>query len=230
MKFSVIYQPTSLFSLKDSNFTNSGAKSLFLPSPYSIKMALFNQAITNDGIEIFDQRESVELGFIRDANISYNVKGSFCVNNTFVTIQSMRDNKYRGKPSFREYIFLSGNMEIIFDIEDETVKNYLKKYLHKINYFGKRGSFFQFVKYCDNPNDSNVNLFDATMFNAGIIQEYDDMSTEANFENINNYASKTAKRDKKILVIPVSNVGSSKSFSHYRVNETVSTGQSKETT
>jgi hypothetical protein len=222
MKFSVIYQPTSLFSLKDSNFTNSGAKSLLLPSPYSIKMALFNQVITIDGVEVFENANSVELSYIRDANIFYSVKGSFCVNNTFVTIQSMRDGKYRGKPSFREYIYLSNKLELIFDVKNETIKNYLKKYLHKINYFGKRGSFFQFSKYSDNPSESNVSVFNASNISFGIIQEYDDMSPNAKFENINNYDSIKAKRVKKLFVIPVSNVSSSKSFSHYRVNETAS--------
>ncbi len=217
MKFSVIYKPTNLFSLKDSNFTNSGAKSLFLPSPYSIKMAIFNQAITIDGIEIFEKRKSIELGYIRDTSIFYYVEGSFCVNNTFVTIQSMRDGKFRGKPSFREYIYLNGNIELIFEVENTGSKNFLKKYLHKINYFGKRGSFFQFIEYSDNPNKPNVNDFDVSNISAGVIQEYDDMSPKAKFENINNYNSKTAKRDKKLLVIPVSNISSSKSFTHYRV-------------
>lgn len=217
MKFSVIYKPTNLFSLKDSNFTNSGSKSLFLPSPYSIKMALFNQAITIDGTEIFEQKQSVELGFIRDASISYHVEGSFCVNNTFITIQSMRDGKFRGKPSFREYIYLNGNIELIFEVENKDAKNFLKKYLHKINYFGKRGCFFQFTEYSDNPNKSNVNDFNVSNISAGIIQEYDDMSPKAQFENINNYSLNTAKRDKKLLIIPVSNISSSKSFSHYRV-------------
>lgn len=215
MKFSVIYKPTNLFSLKDSNFTNSGAKSLFLPSPYSIKMAIFNQAITNDGVEIFEQKKNVETGFIRDAKISYHIEGSFCVNNTFVTIQAMRDGKYRGKPSFREYIYLSNNLELILNVEDEATKNFLKKYLHKINYFGKRGCFFQFVKYNDNPNEPNVNIFDPSNFSEGIIQEYDDMLPSVKFENINNYDSKAAKREKKLLVIPVFNKSSSKSFTHY---------------
>jgi len=49
MQFSVKYMPTALFSLKDSNATNSGAKALFLPSPYAIKMAILNQAITVGG-------------------------------------------------------------------------------------------------------------------------------------------------------------------------------------
>lgn len=79
MKFSVKYIPTSLFSLKDSNSTNSGAKSLFLPSPYTVKMAILNQAITIGGeLELLQKKNSKEFGYIRDAKIGiYIEEGSF---------------------------------------------------------------------------------------------------------------------------------------------------------
>ena len=216
MKFSVIYQPTNLFSLKESNSTNSGAKSLLIPSPYSIKMALFNQAITIDGKETFVERESKEFAFIKDSKIEYRVSGSFCVNNCFVTIQSLRDGAYRGKPSFREYIYLSDNIEIIFDVKSVEARQYLQKYLHRINYFGKRGCFFQFVEYRDNPGEPNVKEFDVSDFSPGILQEFDDVSPKANFKNVDNFDVTSAKRDKKILVIPVRNMNSSKSYTHFR--------------
>lgn len=216
MKFSVIYQPTNLFSLKESNSTNSGAKSLLIPSPYSIKMALFNQAITTDGKEIFEETNSKEFRFIRDARIEYRVSGSFCVNNCFVTIQSLRDGRFRGKPSFRQYIYLSDNIEIIFHVLNEDAKQYLQKYLHRINYFGKRGCFFQFVGYRDEPGEPNVKQFDVPNLTPGILQEFDDISPKAVFKNVDNFDSANAKRDKKILVIPVKLVNSSKSYSHYR--------------
>lgn len=217
MKFSVIYQPTNLFSLKDSNSTNSGAKSLLIPSPYSIKMALFNQAISIHGKENFEEKKSKEFDFIKNALIEYRVAGSFCVNNCFVTIQSLRDGKYRGKPSFREYIFLSDRIEIIFKVKNEEAKQYLKKYLHRINYFGKRGCFFQFVDYPEKPGEPNVKEFDASNFSYGILQEFDDISPKANFDNVDNFDSASAKRDKKILVIPVRNLNSSKSYTHYKI-------------
>jgi len=216
MKFSVIYQPTNLFSLKESNSTNSGAKSLLIPSPYSIKMALFNQAITIDGKETFAERESKEFAFIKDSKIEYRVSGSFCVNNCFVTIRSLRDGAFRGKPSFREYIYLSDNIEIIFDVKSVEAKQYLQKYLHRINYFGKRGCFFQFVEYRDNPSEPNVKEFNVSDFSPGILQEFDDVSPKANFKNVDNFDAASAKRDKKILVIPVRNVNSSKSYTHFR--------------
>ncbi len=217
MKFSAIYQPTNLFSLKESNSTNSGAKSLLIPSPYSIKMALFNQAITIDGPEVFkDEKKSKEFAFIKDAQITYRLTGSFCVNNCFVTIQSLRDGTYRGKPSFREYIYLSDSIEIIFDVNDDEAKQYLQKYLHRINYFGKRGCFFQFVDYLDNPSEANVKKFESSNFTPGILQEYDDISVKAQFKNVDNYDSAGAKRDKQIFVIPVENINSSKSYTHFR--------------
>lgn len=217
MRFSVIYQPTNLFSLKDSNSTNSGAKSLLIPSPYSIKMAIFNQAITIEGKEVFSKRRSLELAHIKDAQIFYKISGSFCVNNCFVTIQSLRDGRYRGKPSFREYIYLSDNIEIIFEVKDDDAKQYLQKYLHRINYFGKRGCFFQFVEYRDNPSEPNVKEFDASDFSPGILQEYDDMSIKSQLKNIDNFETGKAMRDKHIFVLPVENVNSSKSYTHYTV-------------
>jgi len=216
MKFSVIYQPTNLFSLKESNSTNSGAKSLLIPSPYSIKMALFNQAITIDGKDIFEEKKSNEFSYIKDATIEYRVSGSFCVNNCFVTIQSLRDGAYRGKPSFREYIYLSNNIEIIFDVKSEETKQYLQRYLHRINYFGKRGCFFQFIGYRDNPGEANVKEFDVKDLIPGILQEYDDISSSGEFKNVDNYDSANSKRDKKIFVIPVKCIGSSKSYTHYK--------------
>jgi hypothetical protein len=216
MRFSVLYKPMNLFSLKDSNSTNSGAKSLLLPSPYAIKMALFNQAITFEGKDIFMVTESKEFSYIKNAKVFYSISGSFCVNNCFVTIQSLRDGSYRGKPSFREYIYLSDIMEIIFEVENEAAKLFLQKYLHRINYFGKRGCFFQFVEYKDNPSEPNVKEFNAANLSFGILQEYDDISEDAEFKNIDNFDSSSAKRSEKILVIPVLNIGSSKSFTHYK--------------
>lgn len=222
MKFSVIYQPTNLFSLKESNSTNSGAKSLLISSPYSIKMALFNQAITIGGRNVFEEKKSKEFTFIKDAKIEYRVLGSFCVNNCFVTIQSLRDGTYRGKPSFREYIYFSDNIEIIFDVKSEEAKQYLQKYLYRINYFGKRGCFFQFVSYRDNPGQPNVREFESSGIAAGIMQEYDDISPKAQFKNIDNFDSASANRVKQILVIPTQTINSSKSYTHYRTILSVS--------
>lgn len=236
MKFSVIYSPVSLFSLKGSNSTNSGAKSLFLPSPYSIKMAILNQAITIGGdLEKLSVKKSQEFAFIRDAEIRYHlfVGSNFCVNNSFVKILKIKEDKRNKKQkesgipfesgfqqtvAFREYIFISHPLEIIFEVKDVDAMKYLKQYLHKINYFGKRGCFFQFLNYSDSPNEANVKLFGAKNSISGIIEEYDDFDSTVVFDNVNNFSEKNTKRKKEILSLPLKNIGSSKSFSNYEVS------------
>ena len=216
MRFSVIYKPTALFSLRDSNATSSGAKSLFLPSPYAIKMAFLSQAISLGG-EDFNKNEK-QFEVIRDAQINYNIRGNFCVNNCFIKIQKQRDNEpFKSTVSFREYLFIDDILEIIFDVSTKEDIEFLKMYLHTINYFGKRGCFFQFVMYKDSPNEPNVREFDSKSILFGILQEYDDFDKKLCFDNVNNFSSSSTKRKKRILVLPLKNISSSKSFSHYKV-------------
>jgi hypothetical protein len=51
------YRPTSLWSLKSSGATSSGAKSLLVPTPYGIKLGLIDAAIqagrVSDGVSLF---------------------------------------------------------------------------------------------------------------------------------------------------------------------------------
>ncbi len=216
MKFSALYKPTTLFSLRDSNSTSSGAKSLFLPSPYSIKMAFISQAISLGGERFYEDKHIFEI--IRDTVISYHITGSFCVNNCFVKIQKQRDNEpFRSTVSFREYIYMDSILEVIFEVKNLDDSAFLQKYLHKINYFGKKGCFFQFLKYSDHPNEPNVREFNVKQISSGILQEYDDFGKNVSFNNINSYSIDKTKRIKTLLVLPISKVHSSKSFTIYRL-------------
>ena len=247
VRFSVKYLPTALFSLKDSNATNSGAKSLFLPSPYSIKMALLNQIITIQGTEVFnlrqmevtkgkkkkgEEKDSELFELIRDAKISYFLpqESRFCVNNTFVKILKIKEDKrskkvkeagevfepgFQETVSFREYIHITNPLEIIFEVSDISHVDFLKNYLHKINYFGKRGCFFQFLEYNDSPPEANVVPFDVKKGLFGILQKYDDFDETVTFEMVNNYSQKPTKRNAVILVLPLALKKTSKFYSSY---------------
>lgn len=224
-KFSAIFKPTTLFSLKDSNSTNSGAKSLFLPSPYAVRMAILNQAITLDGID-FDKngKQNKYFNMVRDVEINYFIKGNFCVNNCFVKIlkpSRSRPGEVQETVSFREYLHINTPLEIIFTVDNEEQKSFLQTYIHKINYFGKRGCFFQFLQYKDQPSKPNVIAFNSKNLLPGILQEYDDFNDKLTFEHVNNYGGKTSvKRKKQLLVLPLFRKTSSKSFTHYKVENT----------
>ncbi|MCH3980459.1 MAG: hypothetical protein LKE41_00800 [Prevotella sp.] len=218
MKFSAFYMPTTLFSLRDSACTASGAKSLFLPSPYAIKMAIINQVLTLEGQDYFNEHND-SFDIIKNLDISYRVCGYFISNNCLIKIQKKRDQNsdFNSTVSYREYIHASEPLEIIFGIDSEDGAVFLKKYLFRINYFGKRGCYFQFLRYSDSPSSPNVLSFDNHKIIPGIIQEYDDINKKMKFENVNSYSKQTVIRDKKLLVIPLIRESFSKSYTKYKV-------------
>lgn len=229
--FSVIYDFTALFSLKDSNSTNSGAKTLFLPQPYTIKMALLNQAISVGGdLDILSEKGSKCFKIIRDAKISYHLPHNicFCVNNMFIKILKQKEdkgnNEKKGKAfedgfqrtvSYREYVHISQPIQIIFEVQDEVSMSYLKKYLHGIPYFGKSGCFIQFLGYNDTPPEPNVTLFDYNTTKKGIIQKFDDFDSSVTFEMVSNLSDKKTKRKQESWLIPVELEESSKAYSKF---------------
>lgn len=227
MIFSAVYRPTALFSLRDSNSTSSGAKSLFLPSPYAIKMALINQAISFGGIN-FDAAPQI-FQAICDLRISYRISGRFCVNNCLIKIQKKRGNDpFKPTVCFREYVYINSDIEIIFETNtlrqenwfetNENTISFFKKYLCTINQFGKRGCFFQFVEFKDNPLPANVVPFDIEKIQyGGLLQEYDDFDDSLTFDNVNNYSESKTKRVKNILFLPMNRKNSSKSYTLYEV-------------
>ncbi len=217
--FSVIYQPVSLFSLKESNSTNSGAKSILLPSPYAIKMALLNQAISLGDLDRMEGNKE-EFKYISNCKIGYYISDNnvFSVNNSFIKIlKPERDAPgFQRTVSFREFIYIKGNIEIIFSDVTEKQVEYLKKLLININYFGKRGCFFQFMNFNFEPNEPNVFKFDVKKLSAGILQEYDDFPSDTKFENVSNFSEKTVKRRKNVMILPLYKAGTSKGFSIYK--------------
>jgi len=185
-------------------------------------MAILNQAITIGGdLPKLEEKKSQEFGFIRDSKISFHIPESncFCVNNSFIKIQEPVREGSGFKPtiSFREYVFISDSIEIIFEVPKAEAKSYLLKYLYKINYFGKRGCFFQFLRFSDNPPEANVKPFDVKNGVAGVLQSYDDFDEKATFDSVNNYSVANSKRKKQILVLPLSIESSSKNFTQFGV-------------
>lgn len=232
MYLKIDYEPTSLFSLKKSEATNSAGKSLFSPSPYSIKMALLNAIITYDSLD--SAKENFNL--IRDLEISYRLPNNIVVNNCFIKIMKDNDkaapeekllNPFKTTVAFREYVYLGGI--ISFAVESNTnteqQQNYefLQKWFMHINYFGKKGCFFQFVNSeiitdLDKSHYSSI-LIDS--LRSGLVYQMDDMSDKNDFEDISSYSKKKPKRDKKLFVLPYKLVESNKNYSYYKVYETL---------
>ncbi|MBD0402739.1 hypothetical protein [Flammeovirga sp. EKP202] len=219
-KFSAKFLPTALFSLKNSNATNSGAKSLLLPSPYSIKMAILNQAIlVGNDLEVLEQKKSTVFDYIKQAKITYHIESGSCfsVNNSFLKIHkpARSGGGFQQTVAYREYVHISNPIELIFEVTSEEAETYLKEYIFRINYFGKKGCFFQFLEYSNSPQEANVKPFDINEAPVGILQEYDDFDPSVSFEQVNSYSSKKTKRKKEVLVLPLKSTHTSKGYTVY---------------
>ena len=228
MWWEVRYEPTSMFSLKISEATNAAGKSLFFPSPYSIKMALINAICTYDSIDSAIQK----FDLIKKLMFEYYLPDYLVINNCFLRIlQSPHSETLKKFPhlpfistvAFREYIYFSGEIKLAFtskiNFENEDL-SFLKKYFAKINYFGKRGCFFQFKDFSDMPIenlDKNYSrlLSDKEYFQDSrpkILCKIDDFGEKSTFFKVSNYSNEKTDRVSKILCLPFKVIRANKNF------------------
>ncbi len=86
MWVTAVYHQVSLFSLKPPDATSTGGKSLLVPTPSSIKMALLDAAIRTTGV----QGGARIFPLLRDMAIALSPPPYIMVNNCFVRIQKPR--------------------------------------------------------------------------------------------------------------------------------------------
>jgi hypothetical protein len=222
MWLEIVYRPTALFSLKQSKATSSGAKSLLTPSPFVVKMALLNVIITYDSLQLAKDK----FNLVRNLDMRFSPPDKLVVNNCFLKIQKEKRieskiNEYdtfQSTVAFREYVYFNGNIKIAINLnnlENDQVK-FLKKWFMHINYFGKKGCFFQFIKFIESKTigEEYTNLLDDRFSNLspGLITEMDDFGENATFDNVNTYSSAKTKRKRKFYVLPVKMERANKNF------------------
>ena len=194
----VRYQPTALFSLRYSTATTTGAKSLLVPSPYTVKMALLAAAIRWKGVEEAKQ----VFPAIRDLSpVRVRPSKHAVVNRCFLKYQKLSEDKtskskraadyeapvgFQSTVGFREYVYLEGSLDVAFPVKDEAQSRDLLQLLVRINYFGKRGSFVQYAGFeyvSVLPPLFTMNLADSNG-QSGILQPLDDMASTLTFEQV----------------------------------------------
>jgi hypothetical protein len=146
------YLPVGLFSLKMSRATSTAGKTLLVPTPYAIKMACVDVALRHALTDHADW-------LIRDlakATIRIGVPQHACVTGTIQSVrQETRDSErkqnrdlpfYKSSIAMREVVHYRGVLNVAFDRTtcSERLTDLLTRAAPAINYFGKRGSFFQY--------------------------------------------------------------------------------------
>jgi hypothetical protein len=125
--------------------------------------------------------------------------------------------------AFREYVYLNSDIEIAVNLNTEKIIldediEVLKKWFIHINYFGKKGCFFQFKSFeeVENIEESKFCSVISEGFKPGIYMQMDDVDKKADFETMNNFNSKKkAKRTNAIYSFPVALKKMSKTYSFY---------------
>lgn len=197
------YQPTSLFSLKHGDATSTGGKSLLVPTPFAIRMALLDAAIRTEGIaagpRAFERIKSLRLGIKPPSHAA--------VASIFVKVlKPEREAEARGRAmaqtiAFREYVHLAGELALAFGGEDEALVA-IRPWLMQVNYFGKRGSFYQLLAppqrvaaesgelpegFLPFPGHDLLSGKPPSSFPLGLIQRVDEWGESLRFEQANIY-------------------------------------------
>jgi hypothetical protein len=223
------YLPTSLFSLKISTATNKGGKTLFVPTPYSIKLAFVDAAFRIGGETLAKEIFS----YIKGCDIRFSPPDRLYVLNTFIKIldesRDKNSDPYQSTIAYREFCYFQGILEMAFFLEDcsITAQEKLREIAAHINYFGKRGSFFQYMKsrtISDLPLGFTVKATDPKGNIQGyeIVQPLDDLG-ELNsndlFDRINTFSDKKIERGKHrvfvLTYIPYKMEKSSNNYTAY---------------
>ncbi len=224
------YQPTALFSLKSAMATSSGGKSLLVPTPYAIKMALLDVACRSEGLAVAKQA----WPWLRDLTVALRPPERVVVTNLFTKI--LKPRRTPAKPGtqhagplgktigFREYVHFGGLLGVALG-GTLTDAERLKGWLLQVNYLGKRGGFMQLLSPPELietlPPDFVVVDSDPTrpFLAQGIIQQLDDCHSSLTFEKANIYSGKNIRVGKERVlhhvVLPYRLARSSKSFSYY---------------
>ena len=232
MWFITEYRPVGLFSLKHALATSSGGKSLLVPTPFALKMALLDAACRRYGVS-----QAKEMWpSLRDLSIALLPPKRAIVTNLFTRVLKPRRNPAKpgtahagplGKTiAFREYVWNEGDLVIAFGLVNEERAPELGELFLQINYLGKRGGFVQLMRPPQLVERLPVGLVslnpsgDQTAFDSrGLLQMLDDCGPKMTFEHADIYSGKRVTLGKervlRHVVLPYRLVRSSKSYSLY---------------
>jgi hypothetical protein len=214
------YQPTALFSLKPAWATSSGGKSLLVPTPYAVKMALLDAACRTAGVATAKEA----WPWLRDLTVALLFTRILKPRRTSAKPGTQHAGPLGKTIGFREYVYFDGPLGVALagTLADPAR---LERWLLQINYLGKRGGFVQLMgppapAETLPPGFIVVDSDPTRPFLAdGIIQQLDDCGLSLTFEKADIYSGKRIRLDKERvlhhIVLPYRLVRSSKGFSLY---------------
>jgi len=226
-----VYEASTLFTLKPASATSSGGKTLLVPTPYSIKMALLDVACRLDG----QATGSAAWEWLRTVGIALLPSEQVVVNNTFAKVlKPRREDAVPGKAdagffqrtiAYREYAYLHGAFGIAVSTDTDAQAEWIARWLTQLNYLGRRGCFIQLIDlpqiFSDLPTgyfrlDSEIEGFHLDT----VLTQLDDAGEDTTFTRVSIYSNEKirlgADRVLRHIELPYRRVGSSRGYTHYR--------------
>lgn len=232
----VSYQPVSMFSLKRSDATSMAARSNLVPTPYGIKMALLRVLLEMKGheqIANFDSWIQPEFSWIRDLEVLIQPPEQLVVNRNGYKLRywnQQADKDYRKANDkepppimpmqdgfvFREWVHLDGALTLCCGAT--TRCDELAVLFSQINYFGKRGCFFQYLPDATEiTTEPTISRDEIAGF---IVQPMDDLGDKTTFSRISPFSDEAAKLGKDRVIkqglLPLKLVATGARYDHYR--------------
>jgi hypothetical protein len=226
----VEFEPTSLFSLKISLATSSVGRTLVIPTPYTIKMALVDAAF-RAGLPESDC--DALLRGLAGVGVRIEPSPAVIVTHTFVKVrQEARDphsrSPYSSTIAYREVVYLHGLTRWAFDLAggDDPLAARLTELLPLVCYIGKRGSFIRFIRLYRVADLGPE--FTQPVVRGGSwsppprahIAPLDDFGPDADLETLSSFTQKRPKRNQHRrfveTIVPIGIVNTGPGFSEYR--------------
>lgn len=224
------YEAVTLFSLKLSAATASGGKTLLVPTPYAIKMALLDAAYRTVGAAQAQARWPA----IRDLRVALLPAEYAVVTNLFQKVLKPRRSAAKaGDPDagpfqktigYREYVQLFGPWQLALGWDAEQAYSWLEGLLFNLSYLGKRGSFVQLKAAPRRVTTLPAGFVELTAASKtfsiqGTLQVLDDCTPKLTLAKANIYSGERVtlgkERITRNVVLPYYAKRSSKSFTLY---------------
>ncbi len=208
------YEAVTLFSLKLSAATASGGKTLLVPTPYAIKMALLDAACRTAGVTQAEQWWPA----IRDLRVALRPPAQAVVTNLFQKVLRPRRNAadlaepdagpFQKTIGYREYVQLIGPLGIALDCAGPQPCDWPHGLLVNISYLGKRGSFMQLTALPCQENALPPGFVQTTAASTvfavnGTPQLLDDCTPALTFAKANVYSRERVQMGKERITRPV---------------------------
>jgi hypothetical protein len=226
------YEATTLFTLKAATATASGGRTLLVPTPFALKMALLDIACRLEGQ---DEAAAVWDGWLGKLSVALRPPEEVVVNNTFIKVLKPRRNPaeagsidagyFQRTITYREYVHYGSAFGIALELSPQVDTERLIGWLCCINYLGKRGGFVQIQVLPQEletlPSDYLVIGELLQSFGLGeYLTQLDDVGEGLTFSRANIYSDEKITLGKQRVLhhvaLPYRLVSSSRAYSHYR--------------